>query len=164
LQLSNNSEKQKVILKELAKYNKFARKFMKKRSFNYKAAYSRLVKTEDWKKGKALVIEYCSLSNNKFICPVCETEVNPYASTMHHNVYDNRKLFDPRNVSFLHYKCHDDHHQQWHDLAWTRKGHFRVRFFTRGFKIYFPKKTKIFVRYEYCTLLVVLVIFLIFTL
>jgi len=161
--LSNNVDKQKAILKELATYNKFARKFLKKRSFNYKVAYARLTKTKNWKKGKALVIEYFSLSNDKFICPVCKTEVNPYASTMHHNVYDNRKLFNPKNVSFLHYKCHDTHHQQLQDLAWTRKGHFKVRFFTRGLKIYFPKKTKLFVRYEYCTLLIVLILLLIFT-
>ncbi len=160
--MSNIEDKQKAILKELAKYNKFARKFLKKRSFNYKVAYARLTKTEDWRKGKALVIEYFSLANNKFICPVCETEVNPYSSTMHHNVYDNRRLFEPKYVSFLHYKCHDAHHQQMLDLAWTRKGHFRVAFFTRGFKIYFPKKSKIFVRYEYCTLLVVLIFLLIF--
>ena len=159
----NSAEKQKAILKELTKYNKFAQKFIKKRSFNYKTAYARLTKTEKWREGKALVIEYFSLANDKFICPVCETEVNPYASTMHHNVYDNRKLFDPKNVSFLHYKCHDQHHQQKGIFAWERKGHFRVRFFSRGFKIYFPKKTKLFVRYEYCTLLVVLIIFLIFS-
>ena len=160
--MSNIEGKQKTILKELAKYNKFARKFIKKRSFNYKAAYSRLVKTEDWKKGKALVIEYFSLTNNKFICPVCELEANPYASTMHHNVYDNRKLFDPKNVSFLHYKCHDLHHQQRGIFAWARKGHFRVAFFSRGLKIYFPKKAKLYIRYEYCFAFVVLIIMLFF--
>jgi len=146
----------------LAKYNKFARKFMKKRSFNYKTVYARLTKTEDWRNGKALLIEYFSLSNDKFICPVCETEVNPYASTMYHNVYDNRKLFDPRYVSFLHYKCHDEHHQQRGIFAWARKGHFRVVLRSRGLRIYFPKKTKLYVPYEACVLLIVLIIMLFF--
>jgi len=160
--LSNSTEKQKAILKELAKYNKFARKFLKKRSFNYKTAYARLTKTEKWREGKALVIEYFTLTNDNFICSVCETEVNPYASTMHHNVYDNRKLFDPQNVSFLHYKCHDLHNQQRGIFAWDRKGHLRVRLFSRLFKIYIPKKTKLFVRYEYCTLLIVLIFILLY--
>ena len=160
--MSNTVDKQKAILKELAKYNKFARKFLKKRSFNYKVAYTRLTKTENWRKAKILVIEYFSLSNNTFICPVCKTEINPYASTMHHNIYDNRKLFNPQYVSFLHYKCHDAHHQQMLDLAWSRKGHFRLVFGSRGLRIYFPKKTKLYVRYEYCTLLIIIIILLIF--
>jgi len=160
--LSNNTDRQKAILKELATYNKFARKFMKKRSFNYKIAYEQLTKTENWRKGKALVIEYFSISNPVFTCPVCGTELNPHASTMQHDIYDNRKLFDPKNVSFLHYKCHDDYHQQMLDLAWERKGHFRVSFGFRGFRIYFPKKTKLYIRYEYCILLLVLIVMLIF--
>ena len=160
--LSNNADKQKAILKELATYNKFARKFMKKRSFNYKVAYERLTKTEDWRKGKALVIEYFSLSNPVFICSVCGTELNPYASTMHHNIYDNRKLFDPKNISFLHYKCHDEHHQQKGIFAWGRKSHLRVFFGSRGMRIYIPKLGKFYIRYEICFALIMIIVMLFF--
>ena len=110
--LPNNTHKKKAILKELRKYNKFARKYLKKCSLDYKRAYEGLQKTETWTKAKALLIEYFSLSNDAFTCPVCETELDPYASTMHHDIYDNKKLFDPKYISFLHYDCHHDYHQK----------------------------------------------------
>ena len=160
--MSNNTDKQKAILKELTKYNKFARKFLKKRSFNYKVAYERLQKTEAWTNAKALLIEYFSLSNAVFTCPVCESKLNPYASTMHHNIYDNKKLFDPKYISFLHHGCHQDYHDQMLDLATDTKKHLRVFFTHRGIKIYFPKKTKLYIPYGFCVLLIVLIVVLIF--
>lgn len=147
-------------MKELGKYNKIARKYLKKHSFNYKHAYERLQKTETWNKSKALLIEYFSLSNDAFICPVCETELNPYASTMHHNIYDNKKLFDPKYISFLHYNCHQDYHQKRGILATGTKRHVKAYFGSRGLRIYIPKIGKLYLRFELCALLIVIIFML----
>ena len=160
--MPNNTEKQKAILKELASYNKTAKKILKKRSFNYKVGYERLQKTETWINAKVLLIEYFSLSNTVFTCPVCESDLNPYASTMHHNIYDNRKLFDPKYINFLHYDCHQDYHDQMLDLATSTKKHLRVFLTYGGIKIYFAKKTKLFIPYGFCVLLIVIIVILIF--
>ena len=157
LLLSNNIAKQKAILKELGKYNKFARKYLKKRSFDYKRAYEGLQKTETWTNAKALLIEYFSLSNDAFICPVCKIELNPYASTMHHDVYDNKKLFDPKYISFLHYDCHQDYHQKRGELATGSKRHVKAYFGNRGIRIYSPAIGKVYIRYEFIVLLIVLI-------
>lgn len=152
-----------MILKELGKYNKIARKYLKKRSFNYKHAYERLQKTETWNKSKALLIEYFSLSNDAFICPVCKTKLNPYASTMHHNIYDNKKLFDPKYISFLHYSCHQDYHQKRGILATSTKRHVKAYFGSRGLRIYIPKIGKLYLRFELCALLIVIIIMLFYS-
>lgn len=145
-------------------YNKIARKFLKRRSLNYKVAYERLQKTETWRNAKALLIEYFSLANNKYICPVCEAELDPYASTMHHDVYDNRRLFDPKYISFLHHTCHRTYHQQKGALATGTVRHLRVFFGSRGMRIYIPRKTKLYIPYELFVLLIVIIFLLIFTL
>lgn len=161
--LSNNIAKQtkqtkrKAILKELRKHNKFAKKYLKKRSFDYKRAYNDLQKTGAWAEAKALLIEYFSLSNEAFICPVCETELNPYVSTLHHDIYDNKKLFDPKYVSFLHYDCHHAYHQQKGILATGTKRRVKAYFGSRGVSIYVPAIGKLYVRYELIVLLVFLI-------
>lgn len=155
--LPKNTVKQKAILKELEKYNKFAKKYMKKRSFDYKRAYDDLQKTDTWTKAKALLIEYFSLSNATFTCPVCETELNPYASTLHHDIYDNKRLFDPRYVSFLHHRCHHYHHQKRGVLATGTKRHVKAYFGNRGIRIYSPAIGKLYVRYEYIVFLIALI-------
>ena len=152
-----------MILKELGKYNKIARKYLKKGSLNYKHAYERLQKTETWNKSKALLIEYFSLSNDAFICPVCKTKLNPYASTMHHNIYDNKKLFDPKYISFLHYNCHQDYHQKREILATGTKRYIKAYFGSRGLRIYIPKIGKLYLRFELCALLIVIIIILFYS-
>ena len=159
--LPNNTAKkktkQKAILKELGKCNKFAKKYLKKRSFDYKRAYEGLQKTDTWTKAKALLIEYFFLSNDAFICPACETELNPYASAMHHDIYDNKKLFDPKYVSFLHYNCHHAYHQKRGVLATGVKRHVKAYFGSRGIKIYSPAIGWVSVRYELIILLILLI-------
>ncbi len=159
---SNNTakRKQKAILKQLAKYNKFAQKYLKKRSFDYKRAYNDLQKTETWTKAKALLIEYFSLTSDKFICPACETKLNPYASTMHHDIYDEKKLFHPKYVSFLHYDCHLRYHREKGELATGAKRRVRVYLGSRGLRIYVPKIGKIYLRYELCVFLVLIIVLL----
>ena len=149
--------KQKAILKELKKHDKFARKYLKKRSFDYKRAYQGLQKTDTWANAKALLIEYFSISNDKFICPICETELNPYASTMHHKIYDNKKLFDPKYISFMHYNCHHAYHHQKELLATGTKRRTKAYFGSRGVSIYIPAIGKLYFRYE----LIIVLIFLI---
>lgn len=155
--MSNNIHKQKAILKELGKYNKFARKYLKKCSFDYKRAYEGLQKTEAWTKAKALLIEYFSLSNDAFICPVCETELDPYASTMHHDIYDNKKLFDPKYISFLHHHRHHDYHQKRGILATGTKRHMKAYFGNRGVRIYIPAIGKLYIRYEFIIFFILLI-------
>jgi hypothetical protein len=145
----------------LAKYNKFASKYLKKRSFDYRSAYDGLQKTDTWTKAKALLIEYFSLSDGSFICPVCETELNPYASTMHHDIYDNKRLFDPKYISFLHYDCHHDYHQKRGDLATGTKRHMRAYLGNRGIRIYSPTIGKVYIRYELIVLLIVIIAFIV---
>ena len=71
--LSNNIDidkqaKRKAILKELGKRDKFAKKYLKKRSFDYKRAYNNLQKTDTWAEAKALLIEYFLIKSARKKC------------------------------------------------------------------------------------------------
>ncbi len=59
----------------------------------------------------------------KNVCPgmlvMTDVALDPYSSSMHHDTYDQKKMFHPKYISFLHYDCHHIHHQEWSrvDLA-----------------------------------------------
>ncbi len=151
------TNRDKKILKELKKYNKYAKIYLRKNSLDFKSAYNNFQKSEAWIKAKALLIEYFSLENEKFTCPICNNILDPYNSTLHHIYYDKKKLFDPKYVDLVHHDCHEQFHLE-NGVPGIKK-HVKIYITSRGFRIYFPKMGKLYIRYEICVLLIILIIF-----
>jgi len=86
--VSIKTSRQKKILKELKKYNQYAKNYLRKNFLDFKSAYNNFQKSEAWTKAKALLIEYFSLENEIFTCPICKNVLDPYYSTLHHSYYD----------------------------------------------------------------------------
>ena len=145
--MSGNTNRQKKILRELKKYNRYAKIYLRKNSLDFKSAYNNYQKSEAWTKAKALLLEYFSLENEIFTCPICKNVLNPYYSTLHHIYYDKNKLFDPEYINLVHHDCHERYHQE-NGVPGTRK---RMKLFinSRGFRIYIPKIGKLYIRYEF---------------
>jgi len=158
--VSSKTSRHKKILKELKKYNKSAKIYLRKNSLDLKRAYNNFQKSETWTKAKALVIEYFSLENAIFTCPMCKNVLDPYYSTLHHIYYDKKKLFDPIYVNLVHHDCHERYHQE-NGVPGIKK-RMKVFINSRGFRIYIPKIGKLYIRYEFCVLLIILIIFLVF--
>ncbi len=151
------TSKLKKILNELEKYNRYAKIYLRKNSLDFKSAYNNFQKSEAWTKAKALLIEYFSIENEKFTCPICNNVLDPYYSTLHHIYYDKKKLFDPKFVNLVHHDCHERYHLE-NGIPRIKK---RMKIFinSRGFRIYIPKIGKLYFRYEFCVLLIILIIF-----
>ena len=158
--MSGKTNKQKKILKELNKYNRYAKIYLKKNSLDFKSAYDNFQKSEAWTKAKVLLIEFFSLENEIFTCLICNNALDPYYSTLHHIYYDKKKLFAPKFVNLVHHDCHERYHLE-NGVPRIKK---RMKIFinSRGFRIYIPKIGKLYIRYEFCVLLIILIIFLIF--
>ena len=158
--MSGKTSRHKKILKELEKYNKYAKIYLRKNSLDFKIAYNNFQKSEAWIKAKALLIEYFSPENGFFTCPICNNVLDPYYSTLHHIYYDKKKLFDPKYVNLVHHDCHERYHQE-NGVPGVKK---RTKVFinSRGFRIYIPKIGKLYIRYEFCVLFIILGIFSIF--
>ena len=158
--MSGKTIRHKKILKELGKYNRYAKMYLRKNSLDFKSAYNNFQKSEVWTRAKALLIEYFSLENKLFTCPICSKVLDPYYSTLHHIYYDKKKLFEPKFVNLVHHDCHERYHQK-NGVPGIKKG-MKVFINSRGFRIYIPKIGKLYIRYEFCVLLIILIIFLVF--
>ena len=158
--MSSRTNRRKKILKELRKYNRYAKIYLRKNSLDFKTAYNNFQKSEPWTKAKVLLIEYFSLENETVRCPICNKILDPYYSTLHHIFYDSKKLFDPKYVDLVHHDCHERYHHD-NEIPRTRK-RLKVYFTSRGLRIYFSKGGKVYIRYEFCVLLVLLLTFLLF--
>lgn len=82
------------------------------RAQNYSpGSYQRLQSTDIWTRAKQQLLEYYRLKNIDLICFYCTTEIsnNP---TLHHKAYNWKRLFDPKNVTFLHGSCHSKLHTE----------------------------------------------------
>ena len=159
--MSGKASRHEKILKELKKYNRYAKIYIGKNSLDFKRAYNNFQKSEAWTKAKALLIEYFSLENEIFTCTICRNVLDPYYSTLHHIYYDNKKLFDPKYINLVHHDCHERYHQE-NGVPGIKK-HVKIYITSRGFRIYFPKRVKLYIRYEICVLLIILIIFFGFT-
>jgi len=157
--VSSKTSRHKKILKELKKYNRYAKIYLRKNSLDFKSAYNNFQKSEAWTKAKALLIEYNSLENEIFICTICDTVLDPYYSTLHHNFYDSKKLFDPKYVDLVHHDCHERYHQE-NEVPGTKR-RLKVYISSRGFRFYIPKIGKLYIRHEFCVLVMILIIFLV---
>ena len=157
--MSGKTSKRKKILKELEKYNKYAKIYLRKNSLDFKSAYNNFQKSEAWTKAKALLIEYFSLENEIFTCPICNNVLDPYYSTLHHIYYDKKKLFNTKFVNLVHHDCHERYHQE-NGVPGIKK-RMKVFINSRGFRIYIPKIGKLYIRYEFCVLLIIVIIFLV---
>ena len=80
--MSGKTSRHKKILKELEKYNRYAKSYLRKNSLDFKTAYNNFQKSDAWTEAKALLIEYFSLENKIFTCPICTNEVDPYHLTL----------------------------------------------------------------------------------
>ncbi|MFX1478660.1 MAG: hypothetical protein ACFFCI_11080 [Promethearchaeota archaeon] len=131
----NDYKKELKELKKQIKYSNWAvRGFMRAQQYQ-KGSYRKLQKTAIWRNGKQWVIKYYELLKLPMICPICQAEItsNPL---LHHKKYNWKKLFNPKNIKFLHYDCH----QQLHDI---RRGYKRssniaksmLKAFLKGFKM-----------------------------
>ena len=149
----------KKILKELKKSSKYAKIYLRKNSLDFKSAYNNFQKSEAWTKAKALLIEYFSLENEIFTCTICRNVLDPYYSTLHHIYYDNKKLFDPKYINFVHHDCHERYHQE-NGVPGIKK-RVKVYISSRGFRIYIPKIGKLYIRHEFCVLVIILIMFLV---
>ncbi len=158
--MSGKTSRNKKILKELKKYNRYAKIYLRKNSLDFKSAYNNFQKSEAWTKAKALLIEYFSLENEIFTCLICNNVLDPYYSTLHHSYYDMKKLFAPKFVNLVHHDCHERYHQK--NGVPGIKNHMKVFINSRGFRIYIPKIGKLYIRYEFCVLLLILIIFFVF--
>jgi hypothetical protein len=156
----DKTNKHSKILKELHKYNKYAKSYLRKNSLDFKSAYNNFQKSEAWTKAKALLIKYFSLENETLRCPICNKILDPYYSTLHHIYYDKKKLFDPKYVDLVHNDCHERYHQE-NEIPGTKK-RLKVYISSRGFSVYIPNIGKLYIRYEFCVLLIILIIFLVF--
>jgi len=157
--VSNKTSRHKKILKELKKYNRYAKIYLRKNSLDFKGAYNNFQKSETWTEAKALLIEYFSLENKLFTCPICNKVVDSYYSTLHHIYYDKKKLFDPKYVNFVHHDCHERYHQE-SGIPGTKK-RLKVYVGSRGLRIYIPKIGGLYIRFEFCVLLIILIILLV---
>ena len=155
--VSSKTSRHKKILKELKKYNRYAKIYLRKNSHDFKTAYNNYQKSEAWPKAKALLIEYFSLEYGMFTCSICNNVLDPSYSTLHHSFYDRKKLFNPKYVNLVHHDCHEQYHQE-NGIPGIKK---RMKVFIRyrGLRIYVPKLGKLFIRYEFCVLLIILIIF-----
>ena len=158
--MSGKTSKRKKILKELEKYNKYAKIYLRKNSLDFKTAYHQFQKSQAWVKAKTLLIELFSLENDVNRCSICNNVIILHSSTLHHNFYDNKKLFDPKSINFVHHDCHERYHQE-NGVPGIKK-RMKVFINSRGFRIYIPKIGKLHIRYEFCVLLIILIIFLVF--
>jgi len=157
--VSSKTRRHKKILKELKKYNRYAKIYLRKNSLDFKSAYNNFQKSEAWTKAKALLIEYFSLENEIFTCTICRYVLDPYYSTLHHIYYDNKKLFDPKYVNFVHHDCHEGYHQE-NGVPGIKK-RMKVYISSRGFRIYIPKIGKLYIRHEICVLVIIFIMFLV---
>ncbi|MHA1234582.1 MAG: hypothetical protein ACTSQL_05800 [Promethearchaeota archaeon] len=159
--MSSKTSRRKKILKELKKYNRYAKIYLRKNFLDFKTAYNNFQKSEAWTEAKALLIEYFSLENETLRCPICDNILDPYNSTLHHIYYDKKKLFDPKYVDLVHHDCHEQYHRE-NGIPGIKK---RTKVFvsSRGLRIYAPKLGKLLIRYEFCVLLIILIIFFGFT-
>ncbi len=157
--MSGKTRRHKRILKELGKYNGYAKMYLRKNSLDFKAAYNNFQKSEAWTEAKALLIEYFSLENKLFTCPICNKVVDPYYSTLHHIYYDKKKLFDPKYINFVHHDCHERYHQE-SGIPGTKK-RMKVYVGSWGLRIYIPKIGGLYIRFEFCVLLIILIILLV---
>jgi len=157
--LLDKLQRPKKILKELDKYNKYARIYLRKNSLDFKAAYNNFQKSEAWTNAKALLIEYFSLENKIFICPICNNALDPFHSTLHHNYYDKKKLFRPKYIDLVHHDCHERYHQE-SGIPGTKK-RLKVYVGSWGLRIYIPKIGGLYIRFEFCVLLIILIILLV---
>jgi len=158
--VSRKTNRHKKILKELEKYSKFAKIYLRNNYLDFKIAYNNFQKSKAWTEAKALLIEYFSLENEIFTCPICSNVLDPYYSTLHHIYYDNKKLFDPKYIDLVHHDCHERYHQE-SGIPRIKK-HMKVYISSRGFRIYIPKIGKLYIRHEFCVLLIIIIIFLVF--
>jgi len=158
--MSGKTSRNKKILKELKKYNRYAKIYLRKNSLDFKSAYNNFQKSEAWTKAKALLIEYFSLENEIFTCLICNNVLDPYYSTLHHIYYDKKKLFDPKFVNLVHHDCHERYHRE-NGVPGIKK-RMKVFINSRGFRIYIPKIGKLYIRYEFCVFLIILIIFWVF--
>lgn len=154
--MSSRTTRKKKILKELKKCNRRAKIYLRKNSLDFKSAYNNFQESETWTKAKALLIEYFSLENNIFTCLVCNNGLNPYSSTLHHIYYDDKKLFEPKYIEFVHYDCHERYHKE-NGIPRTKK-HLKLYITSRGFRMYIPKIGKLYIRHEFCILLIFIII------
>ena len=157
--MSSKTRRHKKILKELKKYNRYAKIYLRKNSLDFKSAYNNFQKSEAWTKAKALLIEYFSLENEIFTCTICRNVLDPYYSTLHHIYYDNKKLFDPKYVNFVHHDCHERYHQE-NGVPGIKK-RMKVYISSRGFRIYIPNIGKLYIRHEICVLVIIFIMFLV---
>ena len=158
--MSIKASRQKKILKELKKYNWYAKIYLRKNSLDFKAAYNNFQKSEAWIKAKTLLIEYFSLENETLRCPICNKILDPYYSTLHHIYYDKKKMFDPKYINLVHNDCHERYHQE-NEIPGTKK-RLKVYISSRGFRFYIPNIGKLYIRHEFCVLLIILIIFFVF--
>jgi len=158
--VSSRTSRHKKILKELKKYIRYAKIYLRKNSLDFKTAYNNYQKSEVWTKAKALLIEYFSLENETLRCQICKNVLDPYYSTLHHTYYDNKKLFDPKYVNLVHHDCHERYHRE-NEIPRIKK-HLKVYISSRGFRFYIPKIGKLYIRHEFCVLFILLIIFLVF--
>ena len=157
--MSGKTSRHKKILKELEKYNRYAKSYLRKNSLDFKTAYNNFQKSDAWTEAKALLIEYFSLENKIFTCPMCTNEVDPYHSTLHHIYYDKKKMFEPKYINFVHHDCHKRYHQE-SGIPGIKK-RLKVYIGSRGFRIYIPKIGRLYIRFEFCVLLITLIILLV---
>ena len=158
--MSSKTSRHKKILKELKKYNRYAKIYLRKNSLDFKSAYNNFQNSEVWTKAKALLIEYFSLENKIFTCPICNNVLDPYYSTLHHIYYDNKRLFDPKYIDFVHHDCHERYHHE-NGIPGIKK-RMKVYISFRGLRLNIPKIGKLYIRHEFCILLIILFIFLVF--
>ncbi len=107
--IRNESGHKREVLKDIKKVNKKAYIEVRKNYFKRDKLYKLLQKTNIWKEGKNLLLDYFTY-NDILICSVCGKIIDFRIATLHHNEYHDAELFTPDFVSFIHPKCHSKIH------------------------------------------------------
>lgn len=57
------------------------------------------------------------MESNCLLCGHCNKTISePKKCVLHHTYYNQFYLFEPRNIKFVHFSCHDKIHLKFEDL------------------------------------------------
>lgn len=129
--MSKTKNQLQHIYYDLRRCNRDAWRFIQWRK-NWRKGYYQLQHTELWEYGKNLLLQLALLKREILICSVCGRPINPRRITLHHRVYNFKKIFDPEYTIFLHKYCHALQHRRelksYHSINSKKIGNYKKKF------------------------------------
>ena len=86
-------------------------KFMIRASGRLRTRYNKLTKSPIWKEAKDCLMKLELIDSDYIICSYCSKKIiKPKDCILHHTYYNQYYLFETRNITFVHYSCHERIH------------------------------------------------------